>query len=216
MRIRSISTSESPGMNRTHIGMGGWGRRWGYLAATAVGAVAGSLGSLVSCGSAVRGGAFDASRPMFPSMKGENLNKRAFDVPGTLDARYNVLMVAFLQEQQKDVDTWVPTMKELTHRYADVEYYELPTISATAVMGTVSLWLDDAMRSGIPDLGARERTITLYTDTEKFREAAGIDGRERIWVGVVDREGKVYWSVRGAATEGALAELRRVVGSLPR
>ena len=47
-RIRFMATSESPGMNRTHIGMGGWGRRWGYLAAAAVGAVAGSLGSLVS------------------------------------------------------------------------------------------------------------------------------------------------------------------------
>lgn len=206
-------------MNRTQNTTGGWSGRWGrlgYLAAAAVGAVAGSVGSIVSCGSAVRGGTFDASRPMFPSVKGENLNKRAFDVPGTLDARYNILMVAFLQEQQADVDTWIPTMKELTHRHADLEYYEVPTISATAVMGTVSLWLDDAMRSGIPDLGARERTITLYTDTQKFRDSAGIQGRDRIWVGVVDREGRVYWSTRGPATPDTLADVRAVVGSLPR
>ncbi len=188
---------------------------WRYGVAAAIGAALASVPSLVSCGSPVRGAPFDPTRPAFPSVKGENLNKRAFDVPGTLDARYNVLMVAFLREQQADVDTWVPTMKELTHRHADVEYYELPTISATAGMGTVSLWLDDAMRSGIPDLGARERTITLYTDTERFRAAAGIEGRDRIWVGVVDRDGGVYWSTRGPATPDTLAEVRAVMKSLP-
>jgi hypothetical protein len=67
------------------------------------------------------------------------------------------------------------------------------------------------MRSGIPAFAGRERTITIYTDTEKFRQLAGIDDPKRIWVGIVDREGRVFWSARGPATPELLADLSRAV-----
>ena len=33
----------------------------------------------------------------------------------------------------------------------------------------------------------------------KFRDAAGVDDPSQIWVGLVDRDGKVYWTARGPA-----------------
>lgn len=171
-----------------------------------------SIASMVllgSCGKPVKGRAFDPALPTFPEVEGDSLNKRTFRIPTDLDAPFNILIVAFYQEQQADVDTWLPTTKEIVADHSNVEYYELPTISQR--FGLVQSWVDNGMRSGIPDFCNRERTITLYTDTEKFRELAGIEDPKRIWIGIVDRQGRVYWSTRDVATPESLAELRKVV-----
>ena len=165
---------------------------------------------LFGCGStAVRGKPFNPASPSFPEVAGDNLNGRRFEIPSQLDAPFSILMVAFYQRQQDDVNTWLEVAREIAAAHANVEYYELPTINSG--WGLVRNWIDGGMRGGIPDVGARERTITLYTDTAKFRELAGIDSPERIWVGLVDREGRVYWSARGRATEDSLRALRQAV-----
>ena len=186
-----------------------------YLWAAALGFVAGlgvGVGALLlfGCGStAVRGKPFDPASPTFPQVTGDNLNGRHFEIPSQLDAPLNVLLVAFYRSQQDDVNTWLDAASELAADHANVEYYELPTINST--WGLARNWIDGGMRGGISDFGARERTITLYTDTTKFRELAGIDSPDQIWVGVVDREGRVYWSARGRATEDSLRALRQAV-----
>lgn len=162
-----------------------------------------------SCGRPVKGRTFDPAAPTFPTVSGDNLNRRTVEFPAGMDAPYAVLMVAFFQRQQDDVNTWLPTAKTIAADHANVEYYELPTIAST--WGTMKWWVDGGMRSGIPEFGARERTVTLYTDTAKFRSLAGIDDPTKIWTGVVDRQGKVYWSARGPATDEMLTQLRQVV-----
>lgn len=176
------------------------------------GVVAGLAGLALLCscgGSPLSGDPYDANAPVFPTTAGDSLNKRRIEIPGGLDAPYNILMVAFLQRQQLDVNTWLPTATEIAADHANVEYYEIPTVRNGGPL--FKAFLDSGMRSGIPEFAARERTITLYLDTAKFRELAGIDGEDRIWVGLVDRSGRVYWSARGPADEAKLDELRRVV-----
>lgn len=161
------------------------------------------------CGTPVTGRSFDPAAPTFPTVSGESLNRRAFTIPADLDARYNILVVAFYQRQQSDVDTWLPAAKEIAADHANVEYYELPTISGG--WGLVKGWVDGGMRSGIPAFASRERVVTIYTDTARFRELAGIENPEKIWAGIVDRDGRVYWSARGPADGAMLADLRRAV-----
>lgn len=178
-------------------------------AAIGLGAAFALLFLMPSCGTPVKGRAFDPAAPTFPSVKGESLNRRSFEIPEGLDAPYNILLVAFFQRQQDDVNTWLGTCKDVVADHANVEYYELPTISSG--WGMARGWVDGGMRSGIPAFAARERTVTIYTDTVKFRELAGIDDPQRIWVGIVDRQGRVYWSARGPASAEMLRDLRDVV-----
>ncbi|MBA4028110.1 MAG: hypothetical protein C0475_03040 [Planctomyces sp.] len=186
------------------------------LAGVAIGAVvttiAGVAYALSRAGEPVAGPAPGAAGPVFPTVRGENLNKRPFELPAGFDAPYSVVMVAFYQRQQEDVNTWLPTAAELAKDHANVEYYELPTISAQ--WGLVRGWVDGGMRSGIPAFAARERTITLYTDTAEFRRIAGIDDPERIWVGLVDRAGVIHWSARGTMNADSERGLRTAVGDL--
>jgi hypothetical protein len=181
----------------------GLGMAFGFATAIAAAVL------LTSCGAKVTGRPFDPASPSFPTTEGESLNRRKFTVPRDFDAPFNIVIVAFYQEQQPDCDTWLPTARDIAADHANVEYYELPTISGSWTIAKG--WIDGGMRSGIPAFAGRERTVTLFTDTEKFRELAGIDGPKQIWVGIVDREGKVYWSTRGPATEDSKRELRSVV-----
>jgi hypothetical protein len=157
----------------------------------------------------VTGKPFDPASPTFPQATGDNLNGRHFGIPSQLDAPFNILAVAFYRGQQDDVNTWLDTSSELVADHADVEYYELPTINST--WGLMRNWSDGGMRAGISDFGARDRTITLYTNTATFRALAGIDSPDQIGVGLVDREGRIYWSARGGATEDSHRALRQAV-----
>ncbi|MEY3229999.1 MAG: hypothetical protein RL689_86 [Planctomycetota bacterium] len=182
----------------------------GALAAAAV--LLAALLLLGSCGTPVKGKPFDPALPQFPVTKGENLNGRTFEIPSGFDGQYNILMVAFLRSQQEDVNTWLGLAQEIAADHPNVEYYELPTISSS--WGLMKGWIDGGMRSGIPATAARERTVTIYTDTEAFRSIGGMDDRTRIWVGIVDRDGRIHWSTRGPATEEAKQQLREAARRL--
>lgn len=185
----------------------------GVGTAIGLGLGVGAVLMLSGCGgSPVRVVAYDPNAPVFPQVSGDNLNGRQIEFPGGIDAPYAVLLVAFFQRQQEDVNTWLPTAEQIAADHANVEYYELPTIARgwTLVRG----WVDGGMRSGIPAFAARERTVTVYTDVDKFRQLAGIDSPEQIWVGLIDREGRVYYTARGRATDTELDRLRQTVRTI--
>lgn len=172
-------------------------------------ALAAVLATAPSCGTPVTGKPFDPAAPTFPTVAGDNLNGRRIEFPQGLDAPYAILLVAFYQQQQTDVNTWLGEAKAIVADHANVEYYELPTISGSWTIARG--WIDGGMRRGIPAFADRERTVTLYTDTDEFRRLSGIDNPARIWSGLIDRMGRVYWSARGPATPQALADLRKAV-----
>jgi hypothetical protein len=182
---------------------------WALVAVVVLGVVALLLGS---CGTPVKGKPFDPALPMFPVTKGENLNGREFEIPAGFDGQFNILLVAFLRQQQADVDTWLDAARDIAADHPNVEYYELPTLSSA--WGLMRGWIDGGRRSGSPATAARERTVTISTDTEAFRSIGGIEGRDRIWVGIVDRDGRVHWSARGPATDETKSQLRDAVRRL--
>lgn len=140
-----------------------------------------------------------ASQGSFPPLKSETLEKQAVQLPQDFQGERNLLLIAFLREQQKDIDTWLAQMK----RYEDIDkgfrYYEIPTIEK---MNPLMRWfINTGMRHGIPDKKARERTITLYIDKEPFKESIKITDEKKIYAVVVDRSGNVLWRVTGPYDE---------------
>jgi hypothetical protein len=132
----------------------------------------------------------------FPVVTSANLEGRTFTLPRDFEGERNVVFVAFERRQQADVDSWVPFVKSLLARTPDAEYYEIPTIKR--MVAPMRWMINRGMRGGIDDLGARERTITLYLDKEPFKRALGITTEREIHVLVVDREGRVQWRTAGA------------------
>jgi len=145
----------------------------------------------------------------FPIVQGSNLSKREFNLPADFEGELNILAVAFQAWQQNEVDTWMPLMLELEQEIPGLRAYELPVIRS---MNRFSQWfIDEGMRGGIPDPSTRARTITLYTDKERFRAALGLSGENHIYVLLVDRRGEVLWRAQGAYRPDTARELSAAV-----
>lgn len=144
---------------------------------------------------------------VFPNVTGRNLAGSDITFPAVCSkAKDNVVIVAFFQEQQPLVDTWLPQLDRLSKTRKDLRFYELPTIKK---MNRLLRWtIYKGMRSGIKDAGARSRTITLHIDKEPFKKQLGINTEEDIFVFLLDKRGTVKWRTRGTLTAAKLKALK--------
>jgi hypothetical protein len=134
----------------------------------------------------------------FPTVSGSNLQRQKLTLPQDFQGERNLVLIAFQQWQQTQVDTWIPFAMQLEETFPAVRYYELPTIRRLNTLART--FVNEGMRAGIPDLVARERTITLYLDKKAFREALQLPGEDDICVLLLDRQGRVLWRAEGAFT----------------
>ncbi len=112
----------------------------------------------------------------FPPVKASNLSGREYTLPAGLEGDLNIVALAFQMWHQNQVDTWMPLLEQVERR--------VPVVRA-------------GMRGGIPDPATRARTITLYLDKERFRQALGLPDEDHIYVLLMDRDGQVHWQTRG-------------------
>ena len=147
----------------------------------------------------------EAQRATFPSVQGSNLSRQEYRLPEDIEGDVALMMIAFRQSQQAEVDTWLPIAKNLSLQFEPFVYYELPTIDR--LPGLARRFIDGGMRAGIQDLKARQTTITLYLDKAPFRRALDIHSEETITVLLIDKEGNVLWRARGPATAEAEKDL---------
>jgi hypothetical protein len=149
---------------------------------------------------------------LFPTISGNNLSGKHMTLPGDFEGRLNIVIVAFFREQQSLVDSWTPVVNDLRKRHQDLRAYELPTISrGYAWMKWI---IATGMRSGIKDTNTRDHTVTLYTDTKKFRRELDLPTDQIIYVLLVDSKGFVRWKIDGSMTDLGAKSLKEKVDSL--
>jgi len=122
--------------------------------------------------------------------------------------------VPFQQFQQAVVNTWIPLADQLEFSFPEFAYYELPTINELPALART--FINEGMRTGIPNARARARTVTLYIDLARFMRALAIPDRNEVHVLLVDRQGSILWrttgsydEARGRALTGAIAAYRQ-------
>ncbi len=145
----------------------------------------------------------------FPTVVGTNLAGTSMRLPDQLGARLNLLLIAFRQVQQADVDTWLPYTAALELRRPDVHAYELPVLSAAYRLARP--FIDGGMRAAIGDPTVRARTITLYLDKAAFRAALGVPSEDRIHVRLIDLAGATHWRSDGCWDAAKAAALDAVL-----
>lgn len=147
----------------------------------------------------------------FPTVTSENLEGRTLTLPADFAGDRNVVFVAFLMQQQKDVDTWGPWLRQTLPKHPGSDFYEIPTIQR--MVAPMRWVITRGMRGGIPDRAVRERTVTLYIDKAPFKAALGITAESAIHVLLVDRAGRVLWRTTGPFTPAKAAELERALSA---
>ncbi len=151
----------------------------------------------------------DSTR-LFPRVEGSNLEGRRFVLPADFEGELNLVFVAFRREQQADVDSWLPFIKDRKLSERGVRVYELPTLNRSYRI--MRRMIDGGMARGIPERATREATITLYIDKGPFKRALQIDSEDRIIAVMVNKAGVVLWRVDGAFSELSGERLMEFLG----
>ena len=147
----------------------------------------------------------------FPDVEGSSLSMVPHRLPQTLAGDVNLLLIAFRQWQQRDVDTWTPLADELAVAYPQFRAYELPVISQA--YRPVARFIDGGMRSGIPEPSVRDATITLYINRTAFMRSLQIPTASSIVPMLVQPSGPILWRTEGPRTTRSEDELRSVLTS---
>lgn len=152
--------------------------------------------------------------PRLVEVRGRALDGTPATLPADLPGRRTVVVVAFRQWQQRDVDRWIdlavacgvpPTPLGATGPL-ETAVVEVPVLGRR-YLGARRL-IDGGMATSIADPAVLARTITVYTDPAAFRRRCGITTASEVTVLLARRDGVVTWSRTGAPQpddEAALA-----------
>jgi hypothetical protein len=147
-----------------------------------------------------------------PTVSGYNLLRQEVVLPRDLKTNLSVIIIAFHQWQQSWVDTWIPFLDTLEANTPELTYYELPTIRSMNILSRT--FINEGMRAGIPNSDARERTVTLYLNKEKFRGALAIASESTITVLLTNKQGEVLWRTTGKYTPEAGQKLASAINEV--
>lgn len=150
---------------------------------------------------------------LFPSVTGINLNGRTVEIPAELPGKGRIVIVAFEQRQQADVDTWINALTPDLAASPGLALYEIPVIYTGSA--PFRFWVNNGMRSGITGEVARNRTITVYTDRARFYETLQVR-QDSITTFVLAPNGAIAWRTDGPATAAGLASVRTALAAVLR
>jgi len=117
-----------------------------------------------------------------------------------------LLLFAYRQRQQRDVDTWIGAA-----RGTAVGLLEVPVLGRRWLLAR--RFIDGGMASNM-DRATREQTMCVYTDAGAFRrDVLGVTST-RVLAALVDVDGRVAWHALGPADAAGTATLRSAIADL--
>ena len=147
----------------------------------------------------------------FAPLRTRALDGTPRDLPGDLPAERTLVLLAYRQRHQRDVDEWIALAVALgvpaTPRGATgpltTAVVEVPFLAR--VWWPARRLIDGGMAQGIADPDVLARTFTAYGAPLRHRRACGLDGlgardvggRAEVEALVVTREGTVLWHASG-------------------
>jgi hypothetical protein len=155
-------------------------------------------------------------------VRGRALDGTPCRLPDELPGERTLVVVAFRQRHQRDVDRWIGLAVDLGVPASPLgAVLPMPTaVIEVPLLGRrwlpVRRFIDGGMATGIADPVVLARTITAYTDPVAFRRACGLrGGGMQVEVLLAGRDGSVAWSARGAPGEGSRAALAAALSGVP-
>jgi hypothetical protein len=143
----------------------------------------------------------------FAGGRGRALDGTRYALPSELPGERTVVILAFRQHHQSDVDRWIELAVELgvpasplgRAQPMDTAVIEVPLLRRAWL--PLRRAIDGGMAAGIADPVVLARTITVYADPMAFLRACGLetpDAGAQVEVMLVGRDGTILWATRGA------------------
>jgi hypothetical protein len=161
----------------------------------------------------------------FAPLRTRALDGTRRDLPQDLPAERTLVLLAYRQRQQRDVDAWialavahgVPPTPRGTSGSLTTAVVEVPFLSARWT--PLRRMIDGGMARGIADPDVLARTLTAYGAPSRHRRACGLAGPgaaggRAVEALVVTRDGQVLWHATGApeaVSQGEVDAMRRAL-----
>jgi hypothetical protein len=139
----------------------------------------------------------------FPEVTAESLAKTRESIPESAKGKVALIVVAFLQQSQPQLDSWLGPFAERFGGKEGFTFYEVPMISSGYKF--MRLIIDSGMRGGIPK-EKHKNVVTMYGDVEKYMKELNLEPRFG-YAFLLDKEGIIRWQGKGFATPESLKEL---------
>jgi hypothetical protein len=139
----------------------------------------------------------------FPEVTAESLAKTRESIPESAKGKVTLIAVAFLQQSQPQLDSWLGPFEEKFGNKEGFTFYEVPMISSGYKF--MRFVIDNGMRGGIPK-EKHKNVVTMYGDVEKYMNELNLEARYG-YAFLLDKEGIIRWQGQGFATPDALKEL---------
>jgi len=147
----------------------------------------------------------------FPPISSYSLDKGKVTLPEGLAGQYNLLLISFEPEQQKQIETWMPLAQALQHTNFNFRWYRLPVSERENFI--FRWWENSSMRSEETDPETWPWIVPLYVNKAEFRNALQIQNERNVVVMLVDKQGHVLWRASGERAPGDGEALRSALGS---
>jgi hypothetical protein len=163
---------------------------------------------------------------------GRALDGTPYRLPEQLPGEHTLVILAFRQRHQPDVDRWIELAIDLgvpaspfgATRPMSTAVIEVPLLGRRWL--PARRFIDGGMASGIADPVVLARTITAYTDPVAFLLACGLGDPaagvgaartpgEEVEVLLATRDGVVTWATRGAPGPDARQDLGTALAGQP-
>ena len=141
----------------------------------------------------------------FPALKVRDLEGTEHTIPDDLPGGPHLLVMAFQRWHQSIVDDWTPPLTEAAKRHPGTEVWEVPNLSKAYRLFRSGI--DGGMAAAIPNVSARQHTLTAYTDLRQLASDLGLASLDTVHVYLVDCSGHVLWHADGEPTAEALSAL---------
>ncbi len=148
---------------------------------------------------------------VFPSVTGEDLNKKVVRLPEDLRGTPALLLVGYVQKTQFDLDRWAVGLLQAGFPHPIVEVPTIPGLVPSLIKNTI----DDGMRSGIPQEDWHA-VVTLYGDAaDPVSKLTGTTGPRNGRILLLDAQGKVAWFWDQGFSARRLLEVVKLAQSMP-
>jgi len=146
-----------------------------------------------------------------PELRSEYLSGRKAVLPKDASGRVALLLFGFTYQSRFAVEAWAKRFRRDFEKNPQITFYEIPMIGGMARLG--KWFIDDGMRRGTPKAD-QENVITLYGDSEVWKQRLGVKEENAAYLVVLDQKGNVAWRHAGAFEETEYQYLAAQVGKM--
>ena len=139
----------------------------------------------------------------FPEVTAESLAKTPESIPDSAKGKVTLIAVAFLQQSQPQLDSWLGPFEEKFGGKEGFTFYEVPMISSGYRF--MRMVIDSGRRGGIPKY-KHKNVVTMYGDVEKYMNELNLEARYG-YAFLLDKEGIIRWQGQGFSSPESLKEL---------